>query len=430
MTKLISSKISDNYIKERNAYVEFGEPLVLFCHYYNILTLAFIEDLKEMVNPYSSLVDNAHTVAYEQLSNLKREYNLSSEEVIEYAKNLFKKYGHGRIKVIKGKNEEKDVQLEHETYEIAWLSHFGLRNEDDVPIAFFTRGFIEAMIEVAYDLPKGSIYSEQIKGISKGDDYTEIKCYKGEARKLHPSPGIGVYEPVVPMKQPEDTNIDYFKIRDFFIERNFQGSENEGMIDEHGVLFTRMYANYYTLTIRDFIVGVKKNIGDAGMPLVHQLLQEASHKCAFHTIGNILNSPEWHNVIQPQISNPIDFVHGIVAVLNSFGWGVIQIEKFKENEELALAIYSDFESNSYLKMFEYDEDAKKYLSNEAVGYLFKGVTSAIMNLLYHSNVKRDILLTEELYDSLIRHNDFFYATQQETRFNGGTRLVCVAKRKK
>ena len=420
--------IKDNYNFKRHAYISYGEPLVLLCHYYNVSLLAFIEDFKEMVDPYQSLVDNAHTVAYEQLNTAKKELNLNSEETLEFGKFIFNKYGYGQIEFSKT-NDSIKFTLPYESFGIGWLSHFGQRNEGDPPIAFFARGFLEALVEVAYDLPKGSVYSKQTKAIEKGDTVTEIKCFNGEPRKLNISPGEGIYEPVVEMKQPQDTTIDYFKIRDAFVNFDIRGSENEGLIDSYEVLVTRMYANYYTLLIRDFIVGVNKNVGHEGMFLVNQLLEEASHKCAFYIIGNILKSKEWNEIVKPQIKNPIDWVHGIVAVLNAFGWGVIQIENFVEDKELALAVYSDYESNSYLKMFEYDEDAKKYLSQEATGYLFKGVASAIMNLLYHGNITRETELTAEVYDNLIRHEDYFIAEQTESRLTGGNRIVCVAKRK-
>ncbi len=429
MTKTQNLLDSKMYLKDRNALVEGGEPFVLQCHSYNVSLQAIMEDLKETINTYEFLVNNAHAVAYNFLQNIKAERSLSStEEILQAGKDLYQQAGLGIIEFPEIASEKGVIRLPYELYAIGWLEHYGKREKNYPGVSFFARGFVEALIEIAFDLPLGSVHSEQTKCPTKGDEFVEIIYEKKEARFIPSSPGIGIVEPVKPMKQPSDTSVNYEKVRDAFLDSLLRGSENEGINDQHGNLLLRMFANYYTLNIKDFIVGIKKTLGEGGMLFARDLLREAAHYCAFHTFGNIVQSEDWKKTVLPDIKTREDWLHGMVAVVNSFGWGVVQIEELIPNEKLVLSVASDYETNSYLKMMEENPEIKEFFKDEEVGYLFKGLAATMMNLIYNSDFTEKQTLDEEFYRQMSEHKNYFQAEQVKSRLQGDDLLIVVAKK--
>ena len=408
------------YLKDRHAYLEGKEPLVFHCHHYNCFLQAVIEDARHLIDPYPFLVDCAHSVVYHQLAELKNEGRLGTAEVLELAQLLFQKYGFGIIEIDATNERQGRLTLPFEHYGIGWLSRFGERDRAMPGVAFFARGFIEAMIEVAYDLPKGSVHSYQTRCLSYGDPNTQIEYLKKEARELPQSPQEGVFTPFVPLSPDENLPLDYIGIRDAVLSMPLNGAEESGLIDAFGVLLTRMYANYYGLISFHFIQKLKAAIGDGGMQLARQLLREAGHVCGFNTLGGIMESPEWNALIKPNLKSKEDWLHGITAVMNALGWGVLRIQELIPNEKFVLRVDSDYESNAFLKI---SPDC-----SEKVAFLYKGVTAALMNLIYHGDITQCPTLDADYYQKIFQEGNYFLAEQDKDRYLKAPYITCVAQR--
>ncbi len=409
------------YLKDRHAYVLGGEPLVFHCHHYNCFLQASIEDTRNLIDPYPILVDCAHAVVYAQLQRLKEELKLDTQSLLEQGVALFRSLGFGILQLDSISAEKGVVVSPSEHYGVGWFARYGKRHEDLPGVSFFARGFIEALVEVAFDLPKGTIYCEQTHCLAKGDDQARFEYRKENTPRAIPdSPGEGMYEPVVPMQQPKDTSIDYYAIRDAVLGMPLEGDEEEGLIDAFGVLLTRMYANYYNLLTCKVMDAITQEIGPEGALLVENLLREAGHVCAFNTMGGIMISPEWDALILPQIKERKDWLHGIVAVMNALGWGVIQIEEIKEYELLKLRIYSDYENNGLIPL--------KLQYNRPAAFLFQGMTAGLMNLLYKEDITQKPTLNAVFYNKVFREGEPFIGSQERDRRLHGDYCITIAQR--
>ena len=68
-------------------------------------------------------------------------------------------------------------------------------------------------------------------------------------------------------------------------------------------------------------------MGSDGIATAEQLLTEAGHVCAFNTFGGVMQSDEWNAMIKPMLRTSDEWMHGIIAVINSFGWGFWEIDE-------------------------------------------------------------------------------------------------------
>jgi hypothetical protein len=242
-------------------------------------------------------------------------------------------------------------------------------------VSFFTLGYIIGATEAVYDLPLGTLTGEQTACIAKGDSQSTFELRKSEKKTLEESPKEGKFQ-TANLPKPTDTNVDYSGIREALINMPLQGSEKDGLIDAFGVLLTRMYSNYYCLISYKFFKLFEEKMGEDGISMACELLTEAGHVCAFNTFGGIMQSAEWNGLIKPTLESKTDWVHGVVAVVNSFGWGFWEIEELIPDKKLVIKITSGYESNSYLNKYEE--------SKFPISFLATGGTAGIMNLVYNT----------------------------------------------
>jgi hypothetical protein len=225
---------------------------------------------------------------------------------------------------------------------------------------------------------------------------------------LQKSPQEGLFQTFL-QQNSSSTTVDALAIRDALTQMPIQGNHN-GMIEAFGVLLTRMYANYYCLISYRMLKALEEKMGDSGTLLASQLLTEAGHVCAFNTFGGIMESAEWNGMIKPMLQNREDWVHGIVAVVNAFGWGQWEIMELVPNQKLVVKITSGYESNSYLKHFG--------TSNYPISFLGTGGVAGIMNLIYNGDISQNPSLTEEYYRQICLSPNYFVSKQIMCRAMG------------
>ncbi len=424
MTALTDIKniIAENgvYHKDRHAYVLGNEPMVFHCHHYNVFLQESVENTRQFFDPYPILVDSAHSVVYNQIKTLKEKYSLNPEDTLALASEIFKHNGFGILEFEEVKENYGRVVLPSEHYGLGWLSKYGERNREMPPVAFFARGFVEGAIAAAYGLPLGSITSMQTKCISYGDDFTEIEYRKISPREIKASPAEGVYAPVKEMETPADSNVDYYAVRDAVLGLPLAGSEDKGLIPAFGVMLTRMYANYYNLITDQVLEALRQKLDEDAMFLLETLLKEAGHVCAFNTLGGIMTSPEWDAVVMPMVKEKKDWIHGIVAVINALGWGVVEVQEIQEGKSLKLKHYSDYENNGLI--------ALKLQCQRPAMFLFQGVNAGIMNLLYNADITQKPTLDDAFYKKVFFEGAPFFGGQERDRRLDGEYSVYVSQR--
>ena len=127
-----------------------------------------------------------------------------------------------------------------------------------------------------------------------------------------------------------------------------------GVIDAFGVFLTRHYANYYNRISFEFLHRLSREYGEEGLLAASETLIEAGRVCAFNTFGGIMQSTEWNALIRPSLASREDWVHGMVAVVNAFGWGRWQVVSVSETDA-EFVLHDDYESVGYRAMYVLDD---------------------------------------------------------------------------
>ncbi|WP_291725509.1 hypothetical protein [Bernardetia sp.] len=402
-----SQLLRGNYHYNRNAYIAAGEPMIFHCHHYNVYLQAVIEDTNSYLNIYPVLLESAQEIVHTQFSDFfaqEENQNLSIEDKKYICQDYFRFCGFGIIDLKFLTKDGGKVESPSEHYGIGWKSKFGLREKNKKGVAFFAAGYIAGATEAIFGLDLGTLTANQKDCISQGATTSTFDVFKrkddnNNSSSLTPSPQEGKYQ-TYQLQQPADTTVDYDAIRQALTNMDLQGDSQTGLIDAFGVLLTRMYANYYCLISYKLLHLFEEKMGSDGLPLAAELLTEAGHVCAYNTFGGIMQSTEWNAMIKPMIQSKEDWVHGITAVVNAFGWGFWEIEALESKQKLEVKVVSGYESNSYLA----------YYSNSAIpiSFLASGGVAGMMNLVYNTAItEKFITLDEEAYKKLSLHPSVF-----------------------
>ncbi len=399
------------FFETRNSYIAENEPLIFHCHHYNTYLQSVLEDTNTYLDIYPVLVSAAQVITYEQLSNHFDSQKITNvEERKQIAEDFFSFCGYGKFSLQNIDENGGIVESAADHYSIGWLSKFGRRPHKSPAVSFFTQGFLSGASEAIFSLPKYSFETLQTHCLTKGDTKVAFQLRKSTSKttKIIMSPRNGHYqsgEAVAPIG-----NIDYVAIRNALTSMPIQGNEKEGMIDAFGVLLTRMYANYYCLISYRMLKMLEEQMGEGGISIADSLLTEAGHVCAFNTFGGIMESAEWNGLIKPMIKVKEDWVHGIVAVVNAFGWGLWEVEELIPDQKLLLKVTSGYEANGYLQLYGKSE--------YPISFLAKGGAAGIMNLIYNGDIAQNPTLDDEYYLKVFKSKKCFSAKQIKCRAMG------------
>ncbi len=411
-----STFLRGEFLPNRYAYIAQHEPMIFHCHHYNTFLQATIEDSHHYLDVYPILVDSAQEIAFTQFSDYftKEKDNIAVTDFIQkkaIVTDFFRFCGFGKIDLSALSADGGEVQSISEHYSVGWLSKFGKRQNQDKGVSFFASGFLAGACEAIFGLALGTIDVAQTHCLTKGGKNSVFLLKKlNTPKNLKPSPKAGNFQSFL-SQAPIHDHIDYGAIQQALGQMPIEGSEKTGLIDAFGVLLTRMYANYYCLISYKFLKILEKNMGGDGVVLATQLLTEAGHVCAFNTFGGVMESAEWHALIKPMITAKEDWVHGIVAVVNAFGWGKWEVETLIPNEKLVVKITSGYEANSFL-------GAYTEKSNYPISFLARGGTAGIMNLIYNGDITLQPTLDEVFYKKISQNPNRFVSTQIKCRAMG------------
>jgi hypothetical protein len=404
--------------RDRNSYVLGKEPMIFHCHHYNVFLQMSIEDTQEYIDARGIMVYSAQEIAYSQFETLFSEQEMSVEERKALVENVYKTNGFGIINLSNCDSRGGVIETNSEHYAVGWKEKFGLRNDDQPGVSFFSTGFVAGALEAVYGLELGSLAGSQTKCLTKGDDVCRFEVTENsEKLPLERSPGEGKYQTFKDYPQPEGTDVDYSAIREALINMPKEGDEN-GLINAFGVLLTRHYANYYTLMSIRVLMSMKEEFGDAGVDIVKDLLTEAGHVCAFHTLGGIMESSEWDALVRPMIKDRDDWLHGILGVANAMGWGLWSLHKLDVENVSSFYAISAYESNSYAEILPQGLDFP-------TACFVAGGIAGIMNLIYHGDITESPELSTEYYEKTFKTPGRFVSRQVKSR-NMGDKLDAIA----
>jgi len=409
-----------NFDTQYNTYIAAGEPLIFHCHHYNTFLQATLEDTKDYIDIYPILVDSAQELVYAQMFQHFTENNITNlAERKQIAEDFFMFCGYGKFSLEGISVRGGKVISESDHYSYGWKSKFGLRSENEPMVSFFTRGFLAGATEAIFGLPLGSMDCKQLSCYTKNNNFVSFEIYETtQPKSLLGSPKQGKTQ-IHTLTNPSTTGVNYLGIREALTNMPIVGTPaSEGMIDAFGVLLTRMYSNYYCQTSYRMLKKLEETMSSDGLALADQLLTEAGHVCAFNTFGGIMESAEWNGLIKPMCQTREDWVHGIVAVVNAFGWGFWEVLELEPAKKLVIRVTNGYESNSYLQTFG--------KSPIPVSFLAKGGTKGIMNLIYNGDITIQPSLTDEYYAEICNSPKAFSVRQTRCRAIGDSEDVFEA----
>lgn len=409
------------YLFNRNAYIAGGEPCIFHCHHYNLFLQNTIKDPDYLEGIDDILRNAAQEIAFSQFNNYFKSGDFDTDSRKGIVEDYFRFAGFGSFSLENTNENGGSVSTSHEHYGIGWKSKYDFNSSE--PIAFFATGFITGALEAAYGLSLGTLEGKQTTCISMGASESTFEISKSTSSRSFREPVMEGQFQEHELIQPEGTGVDYGAIRQALTNMPIEGGEPSGIIDAFGVLLTRHYANYYGTISYDFLNLFQKEMGDSGIPVAVNLLTEAGHVCAFNTFGGIMQSDEWNAMIKPMLNNKDEWIHGIVAVVNAFGWGYWEVDEFVPGERLRIKITSGYESNSYLKRYG--------SASIPVSFLATGGTAGLMNLIYVLNLpdKAPITLDDKVYEGIHHDPGMFTAKQLKCRAMGDDYDLFEATRK-
>ena len=191
---------------------------------------------------------------------------------------------------------------------------------------------------------------------------------------------------------------------------------DEGLIPAFGLYLTRHLADYYNRI--SFETAHRLDHGSLADD-VRALLVEAGHGCAFNTFGGIMKSAEWDAVVRPMIESREDWVRGMVAVVNAFGWGRWQIRDLEPGQSLTVRITDSYEAAGYVRDYGASDRPRCYLA--------AGGVAGLMNLLYVGDITTRPALDEAYYRELFRGPARFVADEVACAAAGAPACEIVAR---
>ncbi|MFT3765198.1 MAG: hypothetical protein QM820_06735 [Minicystis sp.] len=193
----------------------------------------------------------------------------------------------------------------------------------------------------------------------------------------------------------------------------------EGLIPAFGLYLTKHFADYYNrisyALLGDFDRRAPELAEDA-----RELLVEAGHVCAFNTFGGIMTSVEWDAVVRPMIETREDWVHGIVAVVNAFGWGRWEVASLAPGERLVARIHDGYEATGFIRDYPRADGPRCFLAT--------GGVAGIMNLVYQGDVTARPSFTEAHYLEVFRDPRSFRAREVRCLAMGDPCCEIIAER--
>ena len=183
----------------------------------------------------------------------------------------------------------------------------------------------------------------------------------------------------------------------------------DGLIPAFGLYLTRHYADFYNHTSFEALRQVEQCRPEAILQTEVALI-EAGMLCAFYTFGGIMLSQEWEAVVMPMIDSDDDWVYGIVAVVNSLGWGKWRVEQLIPGERLEISIPNSYESAGWLSRYPPSQRPRCYL--------VQGGCAGIMNLLYQGNIRQAPALTPDFFQEIFHSVGSFRCQELTCRTMG------------
>jgi hypothetical protein len=391
---MTQAHFSPVYDKVHGRCVVGQSPLIFHCHHYNTYLQRTIRDDARDIDSVPFLIGAAAESARHQLQAVFAErgvVDVSERKALAAA--LYRWQGLGVFDLSGLTERGGDVSTAHSHYDLGWTEKFGRATK---PVAFFAAGWLVGALEAIYELPVGGLNVAQTASIAAGDAVSSFALREGGAtHQVFMGVGVGALRAPALVEEPR-TQVDRDGITGAVSGMPLVGDER-GVISAFGVYLTRHFANYYCRISFALLRQLLAEFGEAGGEAATPLLIEAGRICAFNTFGGIMLSAEWDALIAPSLRTREDWVYGMLAVVNAFGWGRWQAQSVTR-DSARFVLHNDYESVAWQAMYG---DAQQPIS-----FLAAGGVDGLMHLLYAGDITARPTLSEDFYQEIFRKPSF------------------------
>lgn len=375
-----------------------NEPMLFHCHHFNMYLQQSIRDAT-YIDSEPFLIGAAAEVAYSQLRHIFAHNEIRDVPARKaMAEQIYRWAGFGTISLETLFESGGSSATLHSHYAMGWQA----RNDRPAerPICYFTTGWLAGALAAIFDSPPDAYQVRETRcAVAGNDGICVFDASRGEANyAVFESVGAGHLRTHT-LRDVTETGVDYEGIYHAVTQMNLAGN-GQGLIPAFGVYLTRHYGNYYNRVSFEFTRAITANFGAEPEDIAASLLIEAGRVCAFHTFGGVMQSSEWNALIRPQLKTREDWVHGMVAVLNAFGWGRWEVRELSAEGAL-FVVQDDYESAGYLAM--YGKSARP------VSHLVHGAAVGLMNLVYLADIESQPVLNAALYEKIFKQDRVYEA---------------------
>lgn len=372
---------------ERNCHFVANEAMVFHCHHYVISLQNKILNA-DYVDSRPFLIGAAAHALHHQLSNLCD--GLASDHRLRTIETAYKTFGFGLVDLSGLKGEGGVVIAAKSVISKMWRRKFG---NSDTPVDFYTCGFLAAAYSVHSRVPLDQVQVEQTSCMALGDEVNTFEVKRGERNfTLYPAKKTTDFKSV----QRNRLNwADEARVTDLYLHQQMTFCGNEdGMIAEFGAYLLRTQVDWINRVQLEFFKAVTEVTGAYGPTLATELLMEVGYECGYFTYGGIMSSPLWRSEIQPGLMSREDWVHALLAAINSMGWGYHTVLELSETYA-RFRIYHDFEDLSYFRLHGPRDYPDKWVNT--------GGFAGLMHLIYATDFVRGThFVSEESFRELKR----------------------------
>lgn len=403
-------------VLDKGALLLGGEPHVVHCHYYNHFLQTSIEDAEALYPVEEVLVWTAQEIAHSLFQKLFAEEGITDHERRKaLVEAVYTRCGYGKVSLSGISADGGEVATPYEHYAYTYAATFPPRPKGKRGVAYFSQGYLAGAIEAIYDLPLGSMGSQQTACLTQGDAEVRWRFYRlPQPLPLTPSVGEGASQKGT-IFQPSTTRVPMAQVRDAVLGLPLLPDAETGLIEAFGVVLTFIPGNYYALISERHLQRMIQVAGEEVRPLVLDMLVESGHVCAFNTLGGIMQSAEWDAVVGPYLDTPEDWLYGITAVMPAIGWGIVGCIEHPSAQKWELCLTNWYETSALAALPPHQR--KMEYSPFAEG-LFAG----IMALVYKAGIhERRLTFDGQLYKQLFQDGRVYKASFYQSRLRGDSR---------
>ena len=369
-------------------------PTVFHCHHFNLFWDQTIDDA---LGPELGTVirtNAAREAFYDLLAGLAARMRIGrSDDMIALAQAAFHMAGQGSL-MFNADGQGGEIIGEHLHYGVAWNEKYS-RVRRTHPADAVAAGFAAAAIELGYGAQRDSVRCREVECITLESSRCRFRADIAEpgplsgpmtrtqvAQAVGPTFG-GLYEDAI---EPIVAQLRH-------MTAGLVG-DDRGLIQAFGLFVSELPTTYYSRAGYDGLRHLNRT-APGSVPVMHALLREAGHVCAFNTFGAIMSSPEWEALVGTPSGEHAQTIAGCLAIARALGMGHWCVTDFEAGRRLVLRTPSTYEASYFV--------SREGRATTPQCFFFQGAAVGIMQLIERIRWGERPKFNQALYDSMFRN---------------------------